>query len=54
MLVASVEHVQKVKEFLCADVPVLRELILGCPQLAPDISQVYGEMQKVKASFQVL
>lgn len=41
--------VQQTKEFLWADVPVLSELILGCP----DTSQVNEEMQKLKGSFQV-
>lgn len=51
--IASVEHVQQPKEFLGIDVPVLRELILGCPQLSPDISHIKEEMQKLEASFQV-
>ena len=46
--------VQQAKEFLRADVPVLSELVLGCPQLCPDTSRVKEEMQKLKGSFQVL
>lgn len=53
VLIASVEHVQQPKEFLGIDVPVLRELTLGCPQLSPDISHIKEEMQKLEASFQV-
>jgi len=43
--------VQQAEEFLWADVPVLSELILGCPQLCPAASHVNAEVQKLKGSF---